>query len=397
MKKYPLMPAQIYLPKSDFARWSVVACDQFTSQPEYWDEVEKIVGDCPSTLKITLPEIYLSGDVEARIGAINANMEKYLSEGVISARENAMIYVERQMSDGSTRCGIVGAIDLEDYDYHIGSKTPIRATEKTVLERIPPRVKIRENASLELPHVLLMIDDPKKTVVEAIGAVKDRFEKAYDVELMMGGGRIVGYFLDDDAIAMVGEALEAMKTDDGMLFAVGDGNHSLATAKACYQKNPTPASRYALVEVVNTHSEAIVFEPIYRVVFNVDPAALKKALIAACGESGASDAQKFEILTADGRETVSLCPASKLPVGTLQGFLDEYLPACPGAEIDYIHGTDVVEQLCKKENTIGFIFEGMQKDELFAAVEQDGSLPRKTFSMGQARDKRYYMECRKIK
>ncbi|HAZ18711.1 MAG TPA: DUF1015 domain-containing protein [Clostridiales bacterium] len=398
MKQYPLMPADLYMPKRGYETWAVIACDQFTSEPAYWEEVEKTVGDKPSALHITLPELYLSGNVEGRIAAVNATMEQYLQDGVFEVKENAMVYVERVGSNGHIRHGIVGAIDLEWYDYHIGSKLPIRATEQTVLERIPPRLQIRKNAPLEAPHVLLLVDDPGQTVVEPLKNKQDKFEKAYDFDLMMGGGHITGYYIDLQTQTHIGEALEALKNkQNGMVFAVGDGNHSLATAKESYLANKNPAARYALVEVVNIHDEAITFEPIYRVLFNVRAKQLLDALKQACngGYQGA-DAHRYLCVTPQGTEEISLQPTSKLPVGTLQTFLDAYLQEHREVVIDYIHGEEAVYALCQKENTLGFLFAGMKKDELFDAVEQDGSLPRKTFSMGQARDKRYYIECKKI-
>ncbi len=397
MKRYPLMPADLYLPKGDFEHWAVVACDQFTSQPEYWNAVERKVGENPSALRITLPEIYLSENVSDRIEDINCEMERYLRDDVLARKENAMIYVERQISNGCIRRGVVGVVDLEDYDYRSSSQTAIRATEKTVLERIPPRVQIRKNALLESPHALLMIDDVQKTVIEPLERMKGRFEVAYDFDLMMDGGHITGYYMDKEAQEAVGKALSALNREGKMLFAVGDGNHSLAAAKSCYEANPTPLSRYALVETVNLQDDAIVFEPIYRVVFHADAATLMAELKKTCGEPEKSNGHRFVCLTREGQEVIYLKPTSELPVGTLQNFLDEYLAKNPQITVDYIHGEEVVAQLCRQENTIGFLFEGMQKDALFPAVEKDGSLPRKTFSMGHANDKRYYLECRRVR
>ncbi len=403
MKKYGLMPADILLPVENFEEWATVACDQFTSEIEYWNEVEKIVGDKPSALKITLPEVYLEdGDTEKRIADINANMENYLSEGVLKEYKNAMIYVERTQSDGKIRHGIVGAVELSDYEYTKGSKALIRATEQTVVERIPPRVKIRRDASLELPHVLLLTDDPEKTVIEPIKAIKDKLEKIYDFDLMQGGGRITGWLLRDCDIENVGNAVNALveNQDDKLMFAVGDGNHSLATAKECSSLNNSDLAKQALVEVVNIHDSAIEFEPIYRVLFNVDPKAVIKKLTSDLGDDAhaynGSDAHVFTCVFGGEEATVKVKPTSKLPVGTLQTWLDDYIKE-NNVKIDYIHGEDVVRSLCKDKANLGFIFNGMQKDELFEAVRQDGSLPRKTFSMGHAADKRYYIEARKIK
>lgn len=398
MKNFGFMPADILLPKKDFPKWAVVACDQFTSEADYWNAVEKTVGDAPSALRITLPEIYLEdGDTEKRIADINATMKKYLENGVFEEHKDAMIYVERTQSDGTVRHGIVGAVELCDYDYRKGSKALIRATEQTVIERIPPRVKIRKDASVELPHVLLLTDDPEKTVIEPIKAVKDKLTVAYDFDLMQGGGHIKGWFLRPEDIEKVGLAVNALcdGKEDKMMFAVGDGNHSLATAKECSNLSDSPLAKSALVEVVNIHDDSIQFEPIYRVLFGVKPEAVIHQLCADLGTDG-EDYQKFICCFGDEECELHLKPTSKLPVGTLQTWLDDYIKK-NNVKIDYIHGEDVVRNLSKEEGNLGFIFDGMRKDELFPAVLGDGSLPRKTFSMGHAADKRYYIEARKIK
>ncbi len=403
MSEIKFKSADILLPKEGFEKWAVVACDQFTSEAEYWKSVEQTVGDAPSTLRITLPEFYLEdSDTEQRIAEINSNMKKYLENGVFEEYKDSMIYVERTQSDGTVRHGIVGAIELADYDYRKGSKALIRATEQTVIERIPPRVKIRKDAILELPHVLLLCDDPKKTVIEPLIAKKDSLKIAYDFDLMQGGGHITGWFLTDEDIKNVGIAVNSLceNDNDKMMFAVGDGNHSLATAKECSLINKNELSKSALVEVVNIHDESIQFEPIYRVLFNVEPKAVIEKFVTDLGDECHQytdlDAHKFTCVFGGEEVTVSVKPTSKLPVGTLQTWLDEYIKK-NNVKIDYIHGEDVVRSLCKDQNNLGFIFDGMQKDELFAAVRLDGSLPRKTFSMGHAADKRYYIEARKIK
>jgi hypothetical protein len=293
----------------------------------------------------------------------------------------------------------VGIIDLEDYDYRKGATSAIRATEATVLERIPPRVQIRKDASLEMPHILLLIDDPERSVIEPLSDKKAGFEQAYGFELMKDGGHIDGYFLPDAVIAQVQDALEALVAgkDDQLLFAVGDGNHSLATAKECYQQSQNPLARYALVEVVNIHDESIEFEPIYRVLFNVDREDFLSKFIAHTEALGGESTQRFEVVDKNGSSEIDVKATSKLPVGTLQTFIDDYIKDNPGVRIDYIHGADVTRGLCRDDDTLGFIFEGMAKDELFPAIVADGSLPRKTFSMGHAEDKRFYIEARKIK
>ncbi len=396
--KYHFNPASILLPKEGFKRWSVVACDQYTSEQTYWNSVEKYVGDNPSALHIVLPEIYLSDDNTPYINSINKNMEKYLNDGVFNTYDDAMIYVERE-SNGTKRLGIVGVIDLEDYDYQKGTSALIRATEQTVLERIPPRVAIRKDAPLEMPHIMLLIDDIDRTVIEPLTDKKAEFKEAYNFDLMEGGGHIEGYFIDKETQEKVQNALENLLSgsENDMLFAVGDGNHSLATAKECYRQNPTELNRYALVEVVNIHDNSIEFEPIYRVMFNIDADDFMNKFLEAHTVTSGDNTHDFECVTKNGSEFVTVKATAELPVGTLQVFIDEYLKANPQVKIDYIHGEDVVYDLCKEENTLGFIFEGMGKSDLFPAVKSDGSLPRKTFSMGHAHDKRYYIEARKIK
>lgn len=397
MEHFGLKPADILLPKGKFEKFSVIACDQYTSEPEYWEKVNEITKDEVSARHIILPEIYLNRDVDGQIESINRTMQKYIDNEEFTEHKNAVIYVERTQSDNKIRHGLVGLVDLEDYDYSKGSKKLIRATEQTVLERIPPRVKIRKDAPLELPHIMLLIDDPDNTVIKPVTEQKERFEKAYDFDLMMNAGHIVGYFTDESAQSAISDALSALveKSDDKFLFAVGDGNHSLATAKECYKQNPTEKSRYALVEVVNIHDDALQFEPIYRVLFNVD---YKDVLDYLKANAPVGDNNQDFVCVHDGiDEELTLGALSKLPVGTLQKLLDDYVAKNDGVSIDYIHGISSVREICKQKATLGFIFDGMKKDELFPAIKQDGSLPRKTFSMGHADDKRFYVEARKIK
>ena len=411
--------ADILLPKFNgdpeaMKRWSCVACDQYTSEPEYWNGVEAVVGDAPSTLRITLPELYLD-EAESRIPGINNTMCEYSKE-ILCEYPSAMIYLERTQSNGRVRRGLVGAIDLECYDYTKGAKSLVRATEGTVLERIPPRVKIREGATIELPHIMILIDDPERTVIEPIIDRSADFETAYDFDLMQNGGHSLGKFLPAGEIERVNEALEALSSmsareqncDAPLVFAMGDGNHSLASAKAFWEQTKatlsesereTHPARYALCEIVNIHDDALEFEPIYRVVFGVDP----KNLISELGEYLKSlpnsdiAPQTFEYITANGcGEIVCDEPTSLLPVGTLQTFLDNYIKTHEGAVVDYIHGVESTKKLASGENAVGFIFDGMGKSELFPTVVRDGALPRKTFSMGEADDKRFYLEARKI-
>ncbi len=399
MKNTYFLPANILLPKKDFEKWSVVACDQYTSEPEYWKAVENTVGDTPSALNIILPEVYLKPDNTERINKINQNMAEYIENGVFEEINNTFVYLEREITGGKIRKGIVGLIDLNDYSYQKGSKALIRATEATVLERIPPRVAIRKDAKLEMPHVMLLIDDPNCSVVEPLENKTSFFTKLYDFDLMQNSGHIKGYSVDENTALEIQNALSALVegSDDKLLFAVGDGNHSLATAKECYNLKKDENSRYALVEVVNIHDVSLEFEPIYRVVFGVNPKELISDFVNSLGgEYFGDDAQKFTCIYGEETKEISVKPNGKLSVATLQIFLDEYLKENKNATIDYIHGEDVVYSLSKNENTLGFIFEGMQKNELFDAIKQDGSLPRKTFSMGHAADKRFYIEARKI-
>ena len=417
----PFKKANILLPKScDMTKWSVVACDQYTSEPAYWEDVEKLVGTAPSTLRLTLPEIYLEDtDVEERIKKINSNMDDLVASDFFKEYNDSLIYLERTQADGKVREGLIGMVDLEDYSYEKGSTTLIRATEKTVIERIPPRVKVRENAKLELPHIMILIDDDKKDIIENLKNKVTEEEKVYDFDLMKNGGHIKGYVLSDKVAAETLSKLEGLADKDAfnkkygltnkdvLLFAMGDGNHSLATAKACYEnlkktmpeeeylKNP---ARYALVELVNLHSSALEFEAIHRVLFNVDVkdlfTELEKFYEISYEET---DGQKIDFVTSEKEGTFWIKnPKSNIPVGSLQLFLDEYLKSHEG-KIDYVHGEDVTKDLGSKGGNVGFILEAMSKNELFKTVALDGALPRKTFSMGHSNDKRYYLESRKIK
>lgn len=393
MKKY-LYPANILLPKKDFEKWAVIACDQYTSDSEYWNEVESLVGDAPSALNIILPEIYLD-ETNQRVEKINATMKEYLENDVFDVYNDAFVYIEREITGGHIRRGVVGMIDLEEYDYNAGSTALCRATEQTVAERIPPRVAIRRGAPLEIPHVMVFINDPENKVLGPISSKKNELIKLYDFALMQNGGHIEGYKVSGEDCEKVNAALESL-VDNGFLYAVGDGNHSLATAKECYRRNPTENNRYALVEIVNIYDSAIEFEPIYRVLFNCDKENLLSEFEKAVDFTDKSCGHAFEVVTCEGSETIFVTPTAELPVGTLQAFLDNYLRNNPEVKIDYIHGIEDTKKLCEKKNTVGFIFEGMRKSELFSAVSADGSLPRKTFSMGHADDKRFYIEARKL-
>ncbi len=420
MKKY-LYSADIYLPefdKIDKDKWASVACDQYTSEHKYWSDFGDYVGNAPSTLSLMLPEAYLD-KTEQLVPKINAEMNRYLDAGILKCHKDTLIYLERTQSDGRVRRGIVGAVDLEDYDFSRGAVSLIRATEGTVLERIPPRVAIRRDAPIELPHVMILIDDPEKTAIEPICDRAHMYDVAYDLKLWGNGGRAKGYFIDRASVERINNALSVLAAREEMnkkygvdaeplLFAIGDGNHSLATAKTMYEElkarigveaaKAHPA-RYALCEIVNLHDESLEFEPIYRVLFGVDAESFaydfEKYLSSL---SGSADKQSFRIVWGcNEQELIANTPVAQLAVGTLQAFIDKYIKEHDGVDVDYIHGIESTKMLAQKENTVGILFDGMSKDMLFKTVICDGALPRKTFSMGHAQDKRYYIECRKIK
>lgn len=415
-------PADILLPQNcDLTKWSVVACDQYTSQQDYWERVAQTVGDAPSTLKLILPESQLEdGHFEEHIADINRTMDEYLDEGLFRTLPNALLYVERWLDNKKLRRGLMGVVDLECYDYNAGSSSLIRATEGTVITRLPPRVAVRRNASLELPHIMVLVDDPDKQLIEHLTYETDRMEEVYDFDLMERGGHITGYLLPEDLQADVCEILNTLarphdfarkynaKGKPVLLFAIGDGNHSLAAAKAAYEekKQNTPQeqwadlpARYALVELVNLHDESLEFEPIHRVCFDVNPDELMKDFLAAYpgAHYGEGDGHTITYVfdTEVGKITIPK-PTAQLPVGTLQEFLDQWMQTHSG-RIDYVHGDDVTWELGRKPGNIGFLLPAMGKDELFKTVIFDGALPRKTFSMGEAHDKRFYLEARKIK
>jgi hypothetical protein len=425
---------QIYLPKqgADLTKWAVIACDQFTSQPEYWNEVEKIVGGAPSTLNLTFPEVYLEQPGgEERIQNVQTSMRNYMEEGILQPHDG-LVYVERSVA-GKTRKGIVLCLDLEAYDYNKGSSSLIRATEGTIVDRLPPRIKIREGATIELPHILVLIDDPDRTVIEPLAAAKNRLEKLYDFDLMFDSGHLSGYAVNEELENKVVDALRglanpetfAAKYEIGndepvLLFAMGDGNHSLATAKAIWEKVKPQVgmdhpARYALVEIENVHDEGLEFEPIHRVLFglkkdlfeeletyfganfNYNPVASAEEMVRAVDNASG---EKQAIGLVGGGKAFGVIeianPSSNLPVGTIQPFIDAFLKAGGAEKVDYVHGKDVTVKLGTQPGNAGIYLPGMDKSDLFKTVILDGALPRKTFSMGEAREKRFYMEARKI-
>ena len=412
MSKTAFSAADILLPKTVTDTWAVCACDQYTGEPAYWAETDRLAGDSPSALRLILPEVYLEEpDVETRIADIQKTMREYLAADVFTEYKDAMIYLERVQSDGKVRAGLVGKIDLEQYDYSKGSTSPVRATEATVPERIPPRVRIRRGAPLELPHIMILLDDVQKTVIEPLAAQTASFTKVYDTPLMQGGGSIRGWLVPAAEQARILDALTALgdafaEGEAPLVYAMGDGNHSLATAKAFYEEwkaaNPGADTencpkRYALVELVNLHSPALEFEAIHRILEGIDADKLLADMTAALDlRTEPEAAQAFEvILRGETRKLYIHRPTSNLTVGSVQSFLDSWLKE-NGGRIDYIHGADVVANLAKAERSMGILLPDMQKSELFPTVIKDGALPRKTFSMGHAADKRFYMEARRI-
>ncbi len=441
LDKIALQIPQILLPNKsvDLHKWSVVACDQYTSQPDYWAQTQQITAGQPSTLNVIFPEVFLEDDDgEQRIKDINSTMQDYLDNKVLQEMDKkGFILVDRKTSQAPSRKGLVVAIDLEHYDFNKGSQTLIRATEGTIVDRLPPRIKVRQDAAIELPHIMVLIDDPEQTVIEPLFAQQP--EKLYDFELMMDSGHIKGYAIDTPAlIQQVIDALEQLadpdvfakkynaQDKDVLLYAMGDGNHSLATAKAIWEQLKQDAgdsteimhnpARFALVELVNIHDEGLQFEPIHRVIFNVHPeqllADMSRHFNGNCSIHRCTDEtqmqQQAEAARADevhiipfndaaGYGYIQLNnPTFTLELASIESFLNDYLDSNAG-KVDFIHGADVVHELGVKEGNMGFFFPPISKHSLFKTIIFDGALPRKTFSMGEADEKRFYLEARKIK
>ena len=405
--KLGVRPADILLPeKCDISKWGCVACDQFTSDGEYWDEMESFVGDAPSTLRITFPEIFLGKDDAKYISNINACMKDYLARGIFKEFKNAIIKCERTLRNGNVRSGLVMAVDLEAYDYNAGSQSMIRATEGTIVHRLPPRIAIRKDAPLELPHIMILIDDPDNTVIGNVSGAE-----VYNTPLAMNGGSIKGSLLSTDEHKTVADALARLADQKDfatkygldentapLVYAMGDGNHSLACAKACWEnlkKELSPEeqanhpARYALAEIVNLYDESLQFEPIHRVVFDVDAEAMLDAI-------SAPEGREVLAITENGEKTIKVPCTGELTVGCLQDAIDAYMKA-NGGTIDYVHESETVYRLGSQKGNVGFILPEFNKSELFPAVVKGGALPRKTFSMGEGCDKRYYFEARRIK
>ena len=444
---------EVLLPAAgtDYGKWAVVACDQYSSEREYWKRAEGLVAGAPSTLGLIFPEAYLEdADADGRIARIQATMRDYLALGVLASVGEGLVLVERFTPfEKKPRVGLVLAVDLEAYRYGVDSTSLIRPSEGTIVERLPPRMRIRRGAPLELPHIMLLLDDPKRSVIEPVHAARAALPKLYDFELMLGSGRIRGWKVADPAVlGAMAHALGALAdpaafkgkygSDHPLLFAVGDGNHSLATAKAVWEEikaaHPGDASlsehpaRYALVELVNVYDEGLPFHPIHRLLTGVDEGAFISALAgtldtaredaaakglafeidrhfsseAAIAAVDATDAsvsgsQKIACVSSAGSLVITFPkPKAKLAAGTLQDFLDPFLKSRPGLGIDYIHGTESLLALAAKPGNLGLYLPPIDKSGFFATLVRDGVMPRKTFSMGEAPEKRFYVEARRI-
>ena len=409
---------EILIPQGvDMEKWSVVACDQFTAQPEYWAVRERECAGVPSALHLMLPEAYLAGrDPMTEAARINAEMDRYLAEGVFRALPESFVYVERTLQSGATRRGIVGALDLEDYDFSPDSASPVRATEGTVASRLPARVRVREGAALEMPHTMVFIDDEADRVLATLTAKRAALEPLYDFDLSAGGGHIRGWRVSgadadgvDAALAALAEAAAARSGEKPpVLFAMGDGNHSLATAKRCWEAlkptlseaaRETHPARFSLVELVNIHDPAVTFEPIHRVIFHTRPAEFYASISAAFSAVSRAhmNSHTLRLATPEGEWTVRV---GGLTIGQV---IDTAEDACRhymdmrGGEIDYIHGDDTALEMGSRPGCAALLLPRMEKSELFPSVEQSGPFPRKSFSIGHAEDKRYYLECRRIR
>lgn len=402
-----LKETNILLPNTDdFSAWACIACDQFTSEMEYWQELEKKVAGKKTTLDLVLPEIYLNDNLETRIAKINNNIKSYLADGVFKELEKGFILTVRKTPYVERRIGLIGAIDLDEYDFSKKSSALIRATEGTIEERIPPRLKIRKDADVEFPHVMVLFDDEERAITEKLYERRAEFQKVYDFELNMDGGHIEGYFvpnyqevLEGFSKLLDGDRLsKKYGTKDNFAFAVGDGNHSLATAKTHWnnikatlseEERKTHPARFALVELVNIYDEGIYFEPIYRYVYGIDKEKFLEGL-------NQVDGGEMRIYANDRMEFVS--GENQLPEGirAVDKYIKEFI-AENGGEVDYVHGES---NLCKlvdsREDAVGILFEKLDKADLFKYVSKNGAFPRKTFSMGEGVEKRYYLEGRRI-
>lgn len=396
-----IRPCNILIPNpyADIRKWAVVACDQYTSEEKYWKELSEYVDNEPSALNLIFPEVYLNKiDNQKKIKDINNNMDKLLKANFFSEYKKSYVFVERETSTG-IRLGLVGAIDLEAYDYN-RDDTLIRASEKTVKERLPIRVKIRENAALELSHIVLLIDDHKKTLLEELAKRKYSFKRLYDFDLNMNGGNIKAYLINDDkTIKEIEEKFDNI-IDDNLLALVGDGNHSLASAKMHYEnikaklskeKAENNMARYAMVEVENIYDDAMQFDAIHRVVYNAGA-----DFIPGLKETIKGDL-KTKIIIGDKEEDLYVNNNAIVAVKEVQEYIDDYIDKHNDVSLDYIHGIYNLKEICKNKNGIGIILPILDKKDFFDYVKKYKIMPRKSFSIGQANEKRYYIEVRKIK
>ncbi len=401
-------PADILLPpyENGDKRWeqyAVIACDQFTSEIGYWNEAERIVSGELSALGFILPEAYLETDrEEEQKNIVRENMKNLVEKLALS--ENCLIYVERSLPEGGVRRGLVGKLDLMEYDFDPDSVSAVRATEQTVVSRIPPRVAVRREATVELPHVMVFADDKKEKLFKKVAALKDKMIPVYDFSLMLGGGNIKGYKIEGELLCEVMALVEAYESsaEDDMIYAMGDGNHSLASAKAHFEAiraelgeaAMSHPARYALVEMVDLYDSSIEFEPIYRILLGSGAEGFEAYVESRKAECDLK--QKVVMVKGEIRKEIEIPALHSLTVGSLQILIDDYLKENSETVCDYIHGVESLVSLCKGKESVGFLFEGVAKNELFSYVSAKGTLPRKTFSMGSAYGKRYYIEARKI-
>lgn len=421
MSKEVFLPGNILLPRdADMEKWSVIACDQFSAEPEYWAEVEKAVGDAPSTLRLMLPEAYLeTKDTAAEVGKINGTMARYLEDGIFKTVENSYVYVERRLPDGKLRRGLVGVLDLEAYDYRPGAAAAVYPTEGTIVDRLPPRVKVREGAELELPHILVFIDDAEQSVIEPLAEKTGGLPDLYDFELLSGGGHISGYRVAGEEADAVRQALLRLGTPEvaakkygagvkPIVYAIGDGNHSLATAKLCWEnlKKTLPESeweshpaRFSMVELINLHDSSIEFEPIHRAIFDTEPAHFMADMreFWKIRSKGSGEGHPVRFIAGDMAEDFSVTGLTIGEViGAAQEFCDSYVEKY-GGRIDYIHGDETAAEMASRPGCAGVLLPKLEKGELFPSIMASGVFPKKSFSIGHAREKRYYLECRRIK
>ena len=399
---------KILLPNKDIdlSKWSVVACDQYTSEKEYWEQLKDVVSDAPSSLNIILPEVYLRDDMTSTISKINKNMDELLNSDFFTEVES-FILVKRTQSDGNVRLGLMLSVDLEAYEYTTSNNAPIKATEMTVVDRLPVRIEVRQNASLEIPHIMLLMDDAEGEIIEKLYADSDDMEKLYDFDLNMSGGNVVGYKISDNEAVLNtfndfmshDRMIERYSSDDRIVFAVGDGNHSLATAKECWnnikktltaEEILTHPARFALCELVNLHDESLVFEPIHRLLIGAGEDFVTSITETLTGEA------RIRVRFNENCYSVAVSANPSDAIKDIQDFIDNYKLDHPEIVEDYIHGDTNLRELVKKHDAVGVFMPTISKDGFFDYVVRRGVLPRKSFSMGEANDKRYYLEAKKI-